>query len=205
MKVEIADSFGKSIEKLIRHQTWWYKTYQFFRYDIKNFLKNVWHFRKGLWNYRWWDYRFTLEMLQLSITGMYPKLEKYGNEIDETRLKKVNKMIRASILIQNFIDDNFIEQAEKELGEMIHHDWEFEDIPDQPGYSRLVDKETPEEKKHNKKVLARAYDIEEEQWAELWSIMKGSKSSPNPYYHKVQSDKDVKTEYDGTDLRGWWD
>lgn len=209
MKIQFADTFGDSIKRLIRHQTWWYKTYQFFRYDIKNFVKNVWHFRKGLWNYRWWDYRFPLEMLKLSIEGMYPKVEKYGLEVDETRLKKVDKMIRACQLIDNFMNDSFIEQAEKELGDLILHDWEFEDVPDKPGYSRFVDNETDEEKAHNKKIYDRANEIEEEQWNELWDIMRGQKRGGlNSIAMVVKLDGETepeKSKFDGTDLRSWWD
>jgi hypothetical protein len=209
MEIKFADSFGKSLKRLIRHQTWWYKTYQFFRYDIKNFVKNVWHFRKGLWNYRWWDYRFPLEMFKLSIEGMYPKVEKYGLEVDETRLKKVDKMIRACQLLENFMDDNFVDQAEKELGNLIHRDWEFEDVPDKPGYSQLVDNETDEEKAHNRKIFDRAREIEEEQWNELWNIMRGQNDGKsNAIAQVVLSDGDnqpFETKFDGTDLRSWWD
>ncbi len=209
MKIEFADSFGKSLKRLIRHQTWWYKTYHFLRYDIKHFVKNVWYFRKGLWNYRWWDYRFPLEMFKLSIEGMYPKVEKYGLEIDETRLKKVNKMIRACELMQNFMDENFVDQAEKELGDLKLRKWEFEDVPDKPGYSQLVDSETDEEKSHNRKVFDRAREIEEEQWNELWNIMRGrNDGKSNSIAQVALSDSDnqsFETKFDGTDLRSWWD
>lgn len=218
MKIQFADSFGDSIKRLIRRETWWYKTYEFFRYDIKNFVKNVWHFRKGLWNYRWWDYRFILEMFKLSIEGMYPKVEKDGIEVDESRLKKVDKMIRACRLIENFMDDTFISQAEKELGELILHDWEFEetgDTTDNPlgekgeKLYRLVDKDTDEERAHNRKVFDRAREIEEEQWNELWDIMRGQKRSGlNSISMVVKSDGETTTnkfEFDGTDLRSWWD
>lgn len=209
MEVRFADSFSKSLKRLIRHQTWWYKTYQFFRYDIKNFVKNVWHFRKGLWNYRWWDYRFPLEMFKLSIEGMYPKVEKYGLEVDETRLKKVDKMIRACQLMENFMDDNFVDQAEKELGNLIHRDWEFEDVPDKPGYSQLVDNQTDEEKAHNRKIFDRAREIEEEQWDELWTIIRGTdKDKLNSISMVVKMDgeeESFETKFDGTDLRSWWD
>ena len=209
MEIKFADTFSKSLKRLIRHQTWWYKTYQFFRYDIPNFVKNVWHFRKGLWNYRWWDYRFPLEMFKLSIEGMYPKVEKYGLEVDETRLKKVDKMIRACQLMQNFMDDNFVDQAEKELGNLILRDWEFEDVPDKPGYSQLVDNETDEEKAHNRKIFDRAREIEKEQWDELWTIMRGTdKDKLNSISMVVKTDgeeESFETKFDGTDLRSWWD
>jgi len=209
MDVEFADSFGKSLKKLIRHQTWWYKTYEFFRYDIKNFIHNIWFFRKELWSYKWWDYRYQLEMFKRSIEGSYPNLEKHGIEVDSSRMKKVEKMKRACQLMENIIDGNFIEQAEKELGELILHDWEFEDVPDKPGYSQLIDNETEEERLHNKKIFDRSHEIEEEQWNELWDIIRGQdRKILKSEYQKLKEegrDDEYESIHDGTDLRGWWD
>ena len=41
MDIKFADSFGDSIKTLIRHQTWWYKTYETIRYKIPVFFKNI--------------------------------------------------------------------------------------------------------------------------------------------------------------------
>ena len=194
MNVEFADSFGKSIKRLIREQSWWYKTYDTIRYKIPMFFRNIWLFRRALWEFRWWDYRFVLPFLKTSIDHMYPLFEEKGLEVDESRLKKVDKMKRVSHLLNNFLEDNFVEQAESELGNMIHYEWEFEDVPGQPGFSRLVDKETEEEKEHNRKILHRSGEIEEQQWNELWTILRGTKSS-----------KKRNKKFDGSDLRAWWD
>lgn len=211
MDINFSDSFHKSIKRLIWHESPIYKTYKFFRSDLPGFFKTIWLFRKALWNFAWWDYRYSLEMFQTSLKIMAPRFEKYGLEVDESRLAKVQKMRRAIDLMQNFMDDNFIEQAEKEVGEVIHYPWEFEEVEDKPGFSRLVDKETEEEKEHNRKVFKRADEIEEHQWQELWDIMRGTeRSSMRRYMAKVGKEeartKDWNTEvYDGTDLRGWWD
>jgi hypothetical protein len=199
MEVNFADSFEDSLKKMISHNTWWYKTYNLFRRDIPNFVKNVWRFRKPLWNHNWWDNHASLEFLQVSLTHMADNIEKYGNEIDGPRLKKVEKMRRASQLIQNYINDLYSEMAESELGELILHDWEFEDIPDKPGFSRLVDKETPEEKEHNTKVFKRAHEIESQEWNELFEILKGQD------VNKFDKDYDWEKQFDGSGLKYWWD
>jgi hypothetical protein len=199
MEVNFADSFEDSLKKMISHNTWWYKTYNLFRRDIPNFVKNVWRFRKPLWNHSWWDNHASLEFLQVSLTHMADNIEKYGNEIDGPRLKKVEKMRRASQLIQNYINDSYSEMAESELGELILHDWEFEDIPDKPGFSRLVDKETPEEKEHNTKVFKRAHEIESQEWNELFEILKGQD------VNKFDKDYDWEKQFDGSGLKYWWD
>jgi hypothetical protein len=199
MKVGFADSFGDSIKTLIRHQTWWYKTYELFRYDLPRFFKNVWTFRNALCSHYWFDHHGTLKFLEIGLTNISDTIEKYGNEIDGPRLKKVEKMRRASQLIQNYINDLYSEMAESELGELIRHDWEFEDVPDKPGFSRLVDKETPEEKEHNTKVFKRAYEIESQEWNELFEILKGQD------VNKFDKDYDWEKQFDGSGLKYWWD
>ena len=199
MKVGFSDSFADSIKTLIRHQTWWYKTYELFRYDLPRFFKNVWTFRKALWNHYWFDHHGTLQFLEIGLTNISDTIEKYGNEIDEPRLKKVAAMRRAVELIRNYNQDNYIDIAEKELGKLVLHDWEFESVEDKPGYSRLVDKETEEEKIHNRKVFDLALEIENQEWDELFTILKGQDTS------KFDKNKDWYKQFDGSGIKGWWD
>ncbi len=65
MNVQFTDTFFKSLKRLSRQQTWWYKTYELFRYKIPHFVENVWYFRKELWEHRSWDYMYSLMMLNL--------------------------------------------------------------------------------------------------------------------------------------------
>ena len=199
MKVGFADSFGDSIKTLIRHQTWWFKTYELFRYDLPRFFKNVWTFRKALWSHYWFDHHGTLKFLEIGLTNTSDTIEKYGNEVDGPRLKKVAAMRRAIELIKNYNEDNYIEMSEKELGELKLHDWEFEPVEDEPGYSRLVDKDTDEEKIHNRKVFDRAREIERQEWDELFTILKGQD------YTKFDKDVDWDEQFDGSGIKGWWD
>ena len=211
MEIGFADTFGDSIKNLIRHNTWWYKTYSLFRYDIPRFIKNVWRFRKPLANHYWWDHHSSLQFLEISLLNMSDNLEKHGNEIDLPRFKKVAAMRRAIELIRNYNEDLYIEMAEAELGEVIHYDWEFEDIEDKPGYSRLVEEDTPEERKHNKKVFDRVRQIEENEWDELFKILKGQDYKEYRKLVKLDKKKEIKNDnlwdewFDGSGLNGWWD
>jgi len=188
MKVQITDSFTKSLKKLIWHQHWLYRTYATFRYDIPLFLKNIWRFRRELWNHQWWDYRFNLEMLYRSLSITYKGIKERGHEVDETREPKVKAMGRALELLKHKLDDDYVGRAQAELGPLSNWDWEV----DEEGV--LIDRDTPEQKKHNRKVFKRAHEIEEKEWKELWEIIKGTKFS-----------KKYDIEYDGTDMRAWWD
>ena len=173
MDVQFTESFFKSLKRLNRHQTWWYKTYEMFRYKIPYFIENVWYFRKELWEHRSWDYIFSLMMLRRSLTKLAHTLEFYGQEIEDSRMDKVKNILRVTHLIDRIREDEYIKDAETELGELQNSDWLFNDIED-----------TPEQREHNSKVFKRAHEIEENEWKELWKILKGGKNGG---------------------MRGWWD
>ena len=189
MDVQITDSFTKSLKRLMWHESKVYKVYALFRYDIAHFLKNIWRFRKELWSHAWWDYRFTLNMLERSLTIMEKGMSEKGMEVSESREPKVKKMQRALELLKNSREDNFIERAEQELGELKLSEWQFELLEN--GNRRLIEDESEKDKKHNRKVYQRARQIEEKEWKELWGIFKGT--------YKTWEN------FDGTDMRGWWD
>ncbi len=192
MKVEFADTFFKSLKRLSKQQTWWYKTYSTIRYDIPHFIKNIYRFRKELYSHDWWDYRFTLNMLERSLTIMENGMTEKGIEVGEMLEPKLKSMRRALELLKNSREDNFVDRAEAELGELILSDWLFEETED--GFHKLVDTETKKDKAHNRKIFKRAVKIEQDEWNELWNIIKGTKNS-----------KKYDSNYDGTDMRAWWD
>lgn len=199
MNTQFSDTFEDSLDNLHKHHTWWYKLYRLICKDIPNFIKNLWRFRSALWNHVWWDHHGALEFLQISLTHMSDKIEKDGIEVDESRLKKVEKMRRTAQLIKNYREGLYLEMAEKELGEMFYNEIEFEECPDRPGYFQLVDNDTPEEKEHNDKVRSRSHEIEIQEWNELFETLKGQD------YTKFNKNTDWNKQFDGSGLKGWWD
>jgi hypothetical protein len=144
---------------------------------LVHFLKNIWRFRKELWSHNWWDYRFTLNMLERSLTIMEKEMSEKGTEVSESREPKVIKMRRALELLKNSREDNFIDRAEHEIGQLKLGEWQFELLENG---NKLIEYETEQDKEHNHKIYQRAIEIEEKEWKELWKIV----------------DKD---------LRSWWD
>jgi hypothetical protein len=191
MKVETSESFFESLERLAWYDTKLWKVWEFIRRTIPRFFKNIWRFRKELAHHEWWDYRYTLEMLYRSLVIMESKMHD-GMEIRETRDKKVEKMQRAIQLLKHKLDDDYSDRIEAELGKLILHDWEFEELEN--GNHRLIDNDTPAERKHNRMIFKEAHKLEDKEWIELWNILKGTK------YSKTWGDA-----FDGTDMRGWWD
>lgn len=200
MKIEASDSFFDSFKRMINREKWYWKTWDFLRYDMPRFFKNLWMFRKDLYNYRWYSGQHAvLPFMQTAIMNMAAKVDKHGLEVEHSKSKKVMKMWRAALLMDHFIKEDFVELAEKELGDIIHHDWAFEPSPDHDGAFILVDGETLEEKEHNRKVFTRAREIEESMWSELWDILEGQD------YRKFSKKIDWNEQFDGSGLRGWWD
>lgn len=175
-----------------------YGYWQIIRYDLPRFFKNLRRFGKALWQYRSYDPHGIYVFNYIGLTEMADHIEKYGLEVGESRLKKVQKIRRAAEIYKNFMEDTFIEQAEAELGKLFIYPFEFEPIPEKKDLFRFVDKENEEEKAHNRKVFDRAREIEEEQWAELYEILKGQD------YTKFDDNVHFYDQFDGSGLRGWW-
>lgn len=158
MEIRFADSFFESLDRMRRHHTWWYKIYETIRYNIPNFFKNLWFFRKEIYEYRKWDYHYSLLMLKRSLEGLEECIRTKGHEIDETRLPKIEKIQKTIQLINNITNQNHISIAEEIHGEI------------QGGLFN----ETEEEQKHNRMVFNYAHELEVKEWNELWSIIKGN-------------------------------
>ena len=200
MEIKFADSFWKSLRRLRMHQTWWYKTYEVIRYKIPQFFENLWYFRKELWRFRSWDYTFNLMMLGRSLEKTVHTLEFYGNEIDETRLKKVDNIKRVIEIIKALDESNYIDRAEKELGELKNPGGIFNGVED-----------TPEEREHNRKVFALSTEIEEREWNELFDILKGQNHQEyKDLMDKLTDEEKIQHEhwqnwFDGSGMKHWWD
>lgn len=205
MKVTFADSFFESLETIRRHDTWWYKIYETLRYDIPRFFKTIWKFRKELYKYYEWDHSYALKMLNRSLVLLADHIEEHGNEIDESRLKKVAQMRRAIEILELHSDGSFIEEAEKELGYECNTEFTFR-------------KNEPEEiKKANKKIFDLSNKIEEETWKELFVILQGQdykdfdkiakkiKEVDDPVEHFENRETAYREWFDGSGMKGWWD
>jgi hypothetical protein len=211
MKVQFADSFTKSLKRLITHETWWYKTYEFIRWDIWHFFGNIWKFRKELYNHHWWDYHFTLQMLYRSISIMEKGMHG-GLEVRESRDKKIKKMNRVLYLLNNKIEDKYIELAELELGiKYTVGNMVFTPTDESEESFTLSDGNTDEENTNNQLISDRSREIEQSQWIELWDILKGANHNEFLDIMQQKETEGASTNnvyddwYDGSDLRGWWD
>jgi hypothetical protein len=178
----------------------WYKTYEFFRRDLPYFLENIWFFRKELYAFRSWDYSYNLDLFRRSLEKTVDTIENHGHEVEESRIKKVEKMKRAIQLFNNVRNDEYIRVAEKELGELKNSDWLWDDRED-----------TDEERIHNGNVFERAREIEISEWKELWLIIHGQDMKEYSKIYNSKTDEEKREEsvwsdwFDGSGIKSWWD
>jgi len=131
---------------------------------------------------------------------MVDGLERNGIEESVSKSKKIFAMRKAIELLKIIEEHEYLELAEKELGHEYVSKVKF--VPAELGstsYS-LVDVASPEEKAMNRKIHDRTNEIEKEVWEELWGIIKG-----NQDYSKFKKNQDWGEQFNGTDMRGWWD
>jgi len=205
MKVEFKDTFFESVEKLVWYDTKLWKVWNVIRRGIPNFFANIWRFRRELYSHQWWDYRYTLEMIRRSLIIMEKNLQNKGIEEPISRAKKLNKIRRAIKLIDNRLNDNYVAQAELELGQLYLKPFDFE--PTEDGLYRMVENETKEERAHNTKVFKLASAIDDKEWRELWNIFKGQSHLDFKKHLKTLPKEEQNSAWDawfnGSDMRGW--
>ena len=202
MEIRFKNTFFESFKRMINRERWYWKLWDLFRYDIPRFFRNLWLFRKNLWNHTWYNGDSSvLPWVKTAVDDMAWRIEKYGHEVDESRMKKVAKMRRLSYLIDVCVKDEFIEEAEKELRlKYVYYPFEFEEISGSEDLYQLKQNETPRDKENNSKIINRSHEIQKEYWEEICAIIKG------PDYEALrESDGDWDEKYDGSDLRAWWD
>lgn len=161
--------------------------YTEFTYQVKctiNFFKNVWRFRKPLYEFRWWDYHSLLQFMQIAIEHMEDKTKTKSTEVDSTRIPKAAKMERASEILKNQLDNYvYMDMAEEKYGELIDRDGDFIPLDSDGNSFTYEDNLTDEERKHNGEVFAYSAELEESEWEEFCNIIKDKK----------------------TGLKSWWD
>lgn len=210
MDVHITKTFTDSLKTLIRRTKWWNRIYRALRYGIPRFFKNIYLFRKDLWNHSWYDYRYTISIMKTSLEIMERGMHN-GLEVEETRNKKIAKMQRAIQILNNIEKDLYIEIAEKELGEIMFRNWHFEIADEERETYKLVDDGDEFAKEHNSKVYDRSREIEENEWNELWDIFRGQDIKEFRKLLDFIPEKErgdyshYSNWFDGSGLNGWWD
>lgn len=178
MKVNAADTFFKSLKKIINSEKWWH--WRFWRtkyYELKDAIWALRKYFKVVTKMVPWDYHSMMVMMahQAKILSYY--LENYGIEVDETRIPKVKKLKRFVELLDNYLADN---DAENTYAERCGYNFNAEDInwvpsKDKKGnelYEMKSIKKKGYEHVNNYEAIRKGHELEEKEWNEMMDILK---------------------------------
>jgi hypothetical protein len=205
MKVVITDTFIKSFEKMINRQRWYWKIWDFFRYDLPQGIKNIILFWRVVWNYRSWDSRNSLQIFSHSLKLLSKGLEEKSLEVDSSRLKKIAKLNRAIEILDRQASDTYLEYSESKLGYKVNTEYGI--------FSNKEEEEPLAIKEANQKIFDLSNSLEEGEWLELMTILKGQNHSQFVMlYDKAKSENGENTVsddlwdnwFDGSGLKSWW-
>lgn len=176
------------------------RIWELFRYDLPRFFRNIWVFRKAMWNYYWYGgHHSVFTLMATAVKDMHTNIEERGIEEWVSKGKKVEAMKRCVYLLNLFANDDFIEEAEKELGVEMILNTHFVPLEDRPDLYEMVNDVTEEQKKVNERILRRAHDMQKKGWKELMHLLNGQD------YSKFKKDVEFLDQFDGSGIRGWWD
>jgi hypothetical protein len=140
-----------------------------------------------------------------AVVGAWLKVYKEKDIAEDLDTKKICRYLKKTLNCGGNV------LIDKELGEIIHHDWKFEPVPDKPELYQMVDDEPEEDKKHNRKVFDRATEIENEEWKEIWKILEGQDHGEYKKLYDSQTEEEKhsrdlwKDWFDGSGMKHWWD
>jgi hypothetical protein len=130
-------------------------------------------------------------MFRKALELQYDDIDKYSQEDDLTRIKKLKMISRAIEIMKIHEDDLFLEIAEAELG----YEYKIDLIDKNTGESLL----SYDEKEKNAALSKKSYEVEDDLWIELLDILDGQDLS------YVKSEEEWKSKFNGTGFKSWFD
>lgn len=174
-------------EKLNNFKNWWKWKVYYPWLDFKRGVKNLWLYRKIVWDMDDFDYNYILEMKKFQLEKLLKVLEN-GSEIEETRNPKIEDIKRCIELISNILEDNYVERCGYDHNRVI---FEFSEVKESnKNGNKLYEIVNTHPNAYSdaefRDIISKARTLEMEEWDELWeTIKKGNKSKLG--------------------MMGWWD
>jgi len=176
MEVRFADTFEKSLEKLLNSKRFW-------RWEF--WEDKWWDLKRAIWSLRKyfrittkmvpWDYSSVLQMMRFQVGLLADYIEKKGYEVGEDRFPKVAKMRRFIELANHKIEDDYADRC----GYNYDYGFDFDPVEEKPNLTQMVSNAPPEVEENNSRAIEQARELEEKEWKEMFEIL--------------------------SEMRGWWD
>lgn len=203
MEVKFADSFWDSLDRMISRERWYWKTWDWIRYDFPKGVYNIFYFWRVVWNFRPWGYHGQLSLWEKSMPRLRDSI-KNGNEIRQSADKKVAQMDKLIEIISRLNEDYYIKYAEEQLGHGV--DTSYGIFGNKP-----ADEEPQEIKDKNRAIFNLSHELEEKDWEDFFRILKGQDTKEFRKIYETLSDEEKHNHdhytnwFDGTGILGWWD
>jgi len=161
LKIKISDTFTESMEKTFNPNI--FRRISLLFSNIKWAIKNLFRYRKVIYKTRPWDYAYIIIMMKFQLNDLCKTIEKYGREVDESRLPKVEDMKRAIELLHNHIEDNYHDRCgyEEDAFKLSVENNVIELVRN-AGYENY----------DQGKVFDDGHELEKKEWNELFKLLK---------------------------------
>ena len=226
-KCPFTTAFGMNREnesKLCKIKDWFsYKLYAMnMKYhEIKRYIKNLVRFNKMMRHYYPWDYQSQVELFAYGLEILANYIDKYGNEIDVPRKKKIASIRELVTLLRNGYED---EVNDKYLGvgeeNVITHVSEHED--GSIGFETVDEESKKIKEASHKKYIEEYQKARKAYYDRIFEIIRGQDekcNSPEIIKAKIGDKRENETYeqyqkryedcyyelFDGTGIEGWWD
>ena len=201
MKVKFADSFFESLDRLITRERWYWKTWDWIRYDFPKGVYNIFYFWRVVWNFRPWDSSYQFSFIQRGLPRLREAMAN-GYEIELSLNKKLEKVDIMIEILNRMEEDNYIAYAEKALGRSVDISYGF--------FGSNDEQEPTEVTEANREIFDLSAKLEEDDWNEFIYLLKGQDMKDYKEIHDKLSEEEKQdhdhyyTWFDGSGIKSWW-
>lgn len=201
MKVKFTDSFFESLDRLITRERWYWKTWDWIRYDFPKGVYNIFYFWRVVWNFRPWDSSYQFSFIQRGLPRLREAMAN-GYEIELSLNKKLEKVDIMIEILNRMEEDNYIAYAEKALGRSVDISYGF--------FGSNDEQEPTEVTEANREIFDLSAKLEEDDWNEFIYLLKGQDMKDYKEIHDKLSEEEKQdhdhyyTWFDGSGIKSWW-
>jgi len=200
MKVKFADSFFESLDRMVARERWYWKTWDWIRYDFPKGVYNIYYFWRVIWNFRPWDSSYQFSFIQRGLPRLREAMAN-GYEIELSLNKKLEKVDIMIEILNRMEEDNYIAYAEKALGRSVDISY---------GIFGSKEEEPIEVTEANREIFDLSTKLEEDDWNEFIYLIKGQDMKDYKELHDKLSEEEKQdhdhyyTWFDGSGIKSWW-
>jgi len=201
MKVKFADSFFESLDRMVARERWYWKTWDWIRYDFPKGVYNIFYFWRVVWNFRPWDSSYQFSFMQRGLPRLREAMAN-GYEIELSLNKKLEKVDIMIEILNRMEEDNYIAYAEKALGRSVDISYGI--------FGSNGEEEPIEVTEANREIFDLSTKLEEDDWNEFIYLIKGQDMKDYKELHDKLSEEEKRNDdhyykwFDGSGIKSWW-